>query len=932
LKKNRQFFTMKFNSSRLKEFDYNISLDFNRAKKLGEIIALSDSQMLRSVRKIQDRYVDLEHIDQLYILRDKLKRDKVKNKKQIIELQNEINRLTFVPEYISIVMDHPKHYEYLFYNGLILNGKKYVRFSCSAGQARVSTVIFCDEGIVDELNKRLNNGRDMTKPLTPSKFNAYFGVSGSATKKVSTPEFCLVPDYETPLKMRVNYVTETDFEEDDIIDIRELEELFNRFDGQGLVSIRQAKKWAEELGLDYIPAQWCIRQNFIKGMLCTFDIHGFCNEINNGNYNIKTSYKDENGSPKIVDIRDIDVILSESQFKLWDSFDSIEQYKENCEENHLYWGISLYTPKKDKDILRLNYQFLQTLNLNKQDIETVCKKFVDWIEGVSSENIYYTLLFLLGENIDEEKLENYFEHSDNHWIKALMLDHGLLKDKYIRTKIYDLIKTRIQRACLGEIIVDGNFQVIVSDPYAQMQHVCGLEVKGLLKANQYYSSYWNNKNVSLVDSMRAPLTYRSEHVKLNLIKNDATERWYKYCYSGILVNVFGKETVNWAGSDFDYDILATASNETIIKGVYEYELPVVYAPPQSVKKVIEPKDLYEADLFSFGSQIGAITNKSTSAFALLPRFKENSEEHKVLMNRLKMCTKLQSAQIDKAKIGREVKGIPSIWVNYNKINDDDTVEIKKKKELLNNTLLDKHPYFFIYLYKDTKRKYKQHLEKHNLACVRNFGIGIDELKSKKRKTVKEIEFLNTYHEFMPVIDSDSVMNSLCKYIESIDFDIQNKIKLETDPDIYKLYMSDTVEWNTREYELVKKTYGSISKDVADAARTGNWLEITKNSETQVIENSISIKYEIIGVTLDRLGIDNVRMVNYLLYLLYVEKPSWNKDFLWNVYGNVIVENLSTSNRTVRIPLNHFGSDYDVTYLNDNYKVKEVELNLGDTSV
>src|SRR5690606_29011364 len=128
-----------------------------------------------------------------------------------------------------------------------------------------------------------------------------------------------------------NYVTETSIEEDDIIEVREIETMFNRFDGQGLVSVRQAKKWADELGLDYIPAQWCIRQNFVKGMLCTFDIHKFCEEVNNGNYNIKTSYNDENGNPKIVDIRDIDVILSESQFKLWDSFDSIEQYQKNCE-------------------------------------------------------------------------------------------------------------------------------------------------------------------------------------------------------------------------------------------------------------------------------------------------------------------------------------------------------------------------------------------------------------------------------------------------------------------------------------------------------------------------------------------------------------------------------------------------------------------------
>ena len=53
---NRQFFTMKFKSSRLKEFDYNITLNFDEAKANGEIIALADNQILRSIRGIKEKY------------------------------------------------------------------------------------------------------------------------------------------------------------------------------------------------------------------------------------------------------------------------------------------------------------------------------------------------------------------------------------------------------------------------------------------------------------------------------------------------------------------------------------------------------------------------------------------------------------------------------------------------------------------------------------------------------------------------------------------------------------------------------------------------------------------------------------------------------------------------------------------------------------
>ena len=49
---NRQLFTMKFNSSRLKKFGYDIEIDYNKALENGEIIALSDSQMLRTIREV----------------------------------------------------------------------------------------------------------------------------------------------------------------------------------------------------------------------------------------------------------------------------------------------------------------------------------------------------------------------------------------------------------------------------------------------------------------------------------------------------------------------------------------------------------------------------------------------------------------------------------------------------------------------------------------------------------------------------------------------------------------------------------------------------------------------------------------------------------------------------------------------------------------
>lgn len=550
---NRQLSILKIHSARLKDQNYDFHVSFHEAKLSGEIVNLANNQILRTICMIQNRIIDFDKIEQLYQKREKIQSlpYSKENIKSLSEIQNQIDTELFIPEYITVVIDHKSHYEYIYHNGVIINDKQYKRFSCSAGQARKSNVILMDTDILEEVRDILNNNRNMQKAFSPSKFNAYFGLYGSATKLVSEPKFIVVKDFENLHKVKVNYVTETDWKEDDVIEEKEIELKFNRTDGMGLISPRLSKKWAEELGLDYIPSQWCVRQSFIKGMLCTFPIHEFCEEINQGNYIVDTIYTDVSGNPIKADLRDYDVILSESQFKLWDSYNNIDSYINAYHKNHLYWGVTQYTPKEPNHILNLNYQFIQTLDLNDSDVEELCSDFIQWIRGVSFDNYAYMLLFLTGVGMTQKSAFEFMRSSNAYWIKSLMVYPEMMNDRFVREKIKDLVRTKMKNACLGEIFTNGNFQVLVSDPYGFMQHVCGLPVTGLLKEGETYSNYWNELGVTEVDSMRSPLTYRSEHIKLKLRRDELTEKWYRYCKLGIILNYYGHEAMMAAGADFD---------------------------------------------------------------------------------------------------------------------------------------------------------------------------------------------------------------------------------------------------------------------------------------------------------------------------------------------------------------------------------------------
>ena len=94
------------------------------------------------------------------------------------------------------------------------------------------------------------------------------------------------------------------------------------------------------------------------------------------------------------------------------------------------------------------------------------------------------------------------------------------------------------------------------------------------------------------------------------------------------------------------DIAASVADETVLESVYPDELTMVYDVPKPQKIVFTEEDLYRSDIFGFGSKIGSITNKSSSAYALLPNLPEGSEEYKLTHSRLVQCCKAQSCQID----------------------------------------------------------------------------------------------------------------------------------------------------------------------------------------------------------------------------------------------------------------------------------------------
>lgn len=357
----------------------------------------------------------------------------------------------------------------------------------------------------------------------------------------------------------------------------------------------------------------------------------------------------------------------------------------------------------------------------------------------------------------------------------------------------------------------------------------------------------------------------------------------------------------------------------MISGVYTKELTVIYNAPKPEKILFTEDDLYHSDTFAFGSIIGSITNKSTSAYALLPiienKYGKDSEEYRILNSRLQQCCKAQSAQIDKTKIGRDVKGIPKIWTE------------KQDNELYNHILLNRHPYFFRYLYKEANKKYKQHYKNYNDMCLMYFNMTIDELLTLHQKTIKQQKFIEKYYEKMPLIYSNSTMNLLCRYIENINFEISSKIRINCSQDLYKIYKDNNLAYDETIYTKIKSIVDEFLKDKRNEhsnSKSSNDFQSENENKDNLEEIEVSNNYDDLKIKLLQYGDANI-VTNCLVDYFYINS-STNKDILWAMFGNVMFDNVKyNSNFSGKTKFPMPSNDGDILYLGERYKWEEVIL-------
>ena len=914
--KTTQQFVLKINSTLLAKNNWDLILPLERARKVpGLVVSLADSQILTWINQLNGT---MDYDSKAKRVKKEIKflkkqPNSQENKKNIREKYKELYNLQFKEDYVSLIIDKPTDYERANM-GFKINGISYKRLLCTTNGVKTSTVIYASEKpivvneknttMVQELRRRIDNGRDMNEPLVPAKLSAYEALCASNSIPVSWPKgIIVVKDCIIDFKSDIINITDKPGEKEPNVEFLKNQDVSNDCsDGCSMMLPSLARRWNGELTGDYEhELGGCnLRCAWTKGMTFPFDYIRFAEEVMGASDENPKKYFIEDVWGEKRDVRESELIITESQLKLTSSYKSWDDYYKNCIDNGYTLRIAKTAPSEVDNVRQLNYQFIQSLPMSDDDIDELIYPTISEIKDIIGMNVDKTIAYLCGSGFDSDSIE----YADTV-AKVLMIEPKMISDPYIQSKLKKMIERRIRDAKIGVLDVHGNFQIISGDLYALCENMFGLEPKGLLKANELYSKYWKDCGVKKVLCARAPMSNIHSLMSQNICYDDRVADWYQFMPTVVVVN--GHDTMPAAlnGFDQDGDLLFTTDNEPMLRN--QVNIPALFCPQKKATKVVVTEnDVVSANRAGFGSKIGSITNRITAMTSLMANYEPGSKEYETLRYRTQCGQKLQQEEIDKAKGIIPVKMNPEWYVwSANKIDyDNDSVEEIERKKFNQKICAHKKPYFFQYNYLSLKRDYDKYVKTAKENAISIYKKTLDDMLQSDILNDEEQKFIENYKKRLPLDISPSVMNRICWAVEreTDNLNFFNSYNYSC----YDLYTS--VPYNKEIYDTVKL----ICNNYRDSIKKESKNILTKNeSSTEFTQNTSDVLEYYIKEMHIQCPNEEI-LCDVLIDLCYnnEKKDKYSKEILWAACGNVIVDRLLKShNYKMRYPMKSDNPDF-----------------------
>lgn len=819
-----QYKIFKIGTDKLKYNDWNLEITKDEAIKYQELIALFEGQHFR-------------------IMANKI-------------LKKDIKTIDFSKIFLQVVINNKSDFRRATNKkGVTVNGINFRRFVGTTGGLKNNTLLFCNSEYLEELNKLCECKRNPDVPIVPAKYEAYKALTCSSSQPICNPEGILVVN-DCITKYYADIIS-LDSSEDsneprqEFFKDKPMENTVS--DGFSLCPITYMEKVAKSLELDYVPDGVCLRNAWFKGMLYPFPINEFIDKYNNGNYIVKDIWGNEQ------DIRNVEMITTESSFKLYKAYNCIEDYVNACEECGYQFSVTKISPHYLEKRRELNYQYLQSYEFDDEDIKELCDPTIKYLKDAMCGDYSSTIKFL---GIANEK-------DINSWQKALSISEFMLDDPYIIDSVHRLIKKKMNDAKIGKLFVKGNYQIASGDPFSLMQSVCGLEVTGLLKAGECYSKFWVDRQEDEIVLFRSPMTSHN-NIRMCKVNNSYDCKfWYQYMSTIMIINSWDSFCAAENGEDWDSD-LNFSTNNAVLKRKYRLLPAIECVQNNTAKVIITEEEIKKTNKNGMGNQVGTITNYVTSMMEVQAKFEKGTPEYETLEYRIGCGQLYQQNEIDKIK-GIVAPPMPSYWYNIGACHED---------KFLQSICAYRKPYFMIYVYDEVKRDYKNYLKKSDEKCLTLYNCHVTDLYNKEQLSQEQKDFLFWYEFKMPVGTSNCAMNRICRYVERQLDGYKSQLHKNSSFDYTLLKVK------RRCTEIHKQALIELEKNYCEQIREYKQTKHFNKEENGKSRKSLCDNFK---EKAKEICPDDDERLNIILDITYGRKG--NKQFCWDIIGDLICNRL-----------------------------------------
>lgn len=659
---------------------------------------------------------------------------------------------------VGKVLEWQQKAEYMFKpSGIIFNfGKediRFVAFERSASMSRENRLSFVRADMYEELKERMMLGMEIGK-CQLSKLYAYNALLFTSGRRYDDENLLddkriIVIDNPKSLVPDVNIVTVSDDGTNNSMrKYNRVEEIADisvtEFDGEGLISKRLSQKF------DNIHNSYQIRMPYIKGVVHEVDFADLFREL---------------GVKKIIDIfgnshnpDDVDIIINKSMFKgygwMLDNNLTWSEYLERCRRyNH-----ALYISGNDKaeaqNVIELNYQFLNTLAMTKDEFrpddlplgwkQSPASDSRAWITK-TTETEYYKLVGDAGvrkEYFLEALNDDELEITDKKKIYARLIEKNplFIYESMFAKELADKAKNILNKYSVGKLLVSGDNRYLADDLMRFLGYIIKISEgeseaykaleKEFLTDNYMYAPKATYEDSEFYTLLRSPHIARNEETIAKPLKSIGKyrEKYLSHLHYVVMVDSRSLIPERLGGADYDGDMVKTVA-DTLLNACVKRsstELPLLKIPTAE-PLISDSNDWYERFLTvksTFSSRVGQISNNALSRGIIAYDESLSEDEREKYLKEVETLAILTGLEIDSAKSGikpdlsefiEQSKVTKSLFLKYKKVLDsdrfsdwyDDSKATKLKKYFdktdwnMVTSNLEKLPYYATCLEKNT---------------------------------------------------------------------------------------------------------------------------------------------------------------------------------------------------------------------------------------